>query len=89
VSRIGAILAGSAAALSTMAMWNTHRARKVERENPPVGRFVTVDGRLHYIEKGEGSPPVVLIHGNVVTADDFDLSGLLDLAAERLCPFAA
>jgi pimeloyl-ACP methyl ester carboxylesterase len=84
VSRIGAILAGSAAALAAMALWNTYRARKVEREHPPAGRFVTVDGiRLHYIEKGEGSPPVVLIHGNVVTAEDFDLSGVLDLAAER------
>jgi len=67
-----------------MALWNTYRARKVERENPPAGRFVTVDGiRLHYIEKGAGSPPVILIHGNVVTAEDFDLSGLLDLVAER------
>jgi pimeloyl-ACP methyl ester carboxylesterase len=67
-----------------MALWNTYRARKVEREHPPVGRFVTVDGvRLHYVERGEGSPPVVLIHGNVVTAEDFDLSGVLDLAAER------
>jgi pimeloyl-ACP methyl ester carboxylesterase len=80
----GAILAGAAAALAAMALWNTYRARKVEREHPPAGRFVTVDGvRLHYVEKGEGSPPVVLIHGNVVTAEDFDLSGVLDLAAER------
>ncbi|HZU87947.1 MAG TPA: alpha/beta hydrolase, partial [Stellaceae bacterium] len=56
----------------------------MEREHPPAGRFVTVDGvRLHYVEKGEGAPPVVLIHGNVVTAEDFDLSGVLDLAVER------
>ena len=81
VLRTGAILAEAAAA---MALWNTYRARKVEREHPPTGRFVTIDDvRLHYIEKGEGSPPVVLIHGNVVTAEDFALSGVLDLTAEQ------
>jgi hypothetical protein len=53
-----------------MALYNTYRARKEERDHPPAGRFITVDGvRLHYLEKGEG-PPVVLIHGNVVTAQD-------------------
>jgi pimeloyl-ACP methyl ester carboxylesterase len=82
-SRNGKVLAGSAAAIAAMALWNTYRARKVEREHPPRGRFVTVDGgRLHYLERGEGRP-VVFLHGNVVTAEDFELSGLLDLAAER------
>ena len=33
-------------------------------------------------EKGEG-PPVVLLHGNVVTAEDFQTSGVLDLLARR------
>lgn len=76
-------LAGFAAALAATAVWNTHQARKAEREHPPRGRFVTVDGiRLHYLEKGAGRP-LVLVHGNVVTAEDFALSGLLDLAAER------
>jgi pimeloyl-ACP methyl ester carboxylesterase len=41
--------------------WNT--ARKVERFLPPTGKFVEVDGaRLHYVEKGDG-PPVVMVHG--------------------------
>jgi pimeloyl-ACP methyl ester carboxylesterase len=81
--RTGIILAGSAAAVTAMALWNTYRARKVEREHPPRGRFVTVDGvRLHYLERG-GGRPVVFLHGNVVTAKDFELSGLLDLGAER------
>jgi pimeloyl-ACP methyl ester carboxylesterase len=84
LSRTGKILAGSAAALAAAAVWNVYRARKVEREHPPVGRFVTVDGvRLHYIEKGQGGPPVVLIHGNVVTAEDFALSGVLDRVAAQ------
>ena len=83
-SRNGAVLAGSAAAaMAGMALWNTYRAGKVEREHPPRGQFVTVDGtRLHYLEKGRGRP-VVFLHGNVVTAEDCDLSGLLDLASER------
>ena len=89
-SRNGAVLAGSvAAAMAGMALWNTYRARKVEREHPPRGRFVTVDGvRLHYLERGSGRP-VVFLHGNVVTAEDFELSGLLDLAAERQCHVVA
>lgn len=41
--------------------WKT--ARKVEAFLPPLGKFVEVDGaRLHYVEKGDG-PPVVMIHG--------------------------
>ena len=82
-SRTSAIFIATAATLAAMTAYNVYRARKVEREHPPTGRFVTVDGvRLHYIEKGEG-PPVVLLHGNVVTAEDFETSGVLDLLAKR------
>jgi pimeloyl-ACP methyl ester carboxylesterase len=81
-SAIG-ILASAAATIAAMTVYNVYRARKAEREHPPAGQFVTVDGvRLHYIEKGEG-PPVVLLHGNVVTAEDFDTSGVLDLVTKR------
>ena len=82
-SRLGAALAASAAALAAAAVYNAYRAREAERGHPPAGRFVTVDGvRLHYLEWGEG-PPVVLLHGNVVTADDFELSGIPRLLAGR------
>ena len=82
-SRTKTILAVSAAALAASAVYNIYRTRKVERDHPPSGRFITVDGiRLHYIEKGEG-PPVVLIHGNVVTAEDFVLSGVFDRVARN------
>jgi len=82
-SRTGAILGGVAATLAAAAVANTVLARRAERRNPPMGRFVEVDGvRLHYLEKGEG-PPVVLIHGNVITAEDFAHSGLLDRLAAR------
>ena len=82
-SRSGVILGITAAALAATALFNVYHARRVERRNPPRGRFIDVDGvRLHYLEQGEG-PPVVLLHGNVVTAEDFAYSGVLDLAAER------
>ena len=81
--RTGTILGLSAAALAGAALFNTYRARKAERDHPPAGRFVTVDGvRLHYLERGEG-PPVVLIHGNVVTAEDWVWSGVFDRVTKR------
>ena len=82
-SSASAMFLATAASLGAITAYNIYRARKAEREHPPTGRFVTADGvRLHYIEKGEG-PPVVLLHGNVVTAEDFQTSGVLDLLARR------
>lgn len=82
-SRASAILVATAATLGAMTAYNVYRARKAEREHPPTGRFVTVNGvKLHYLERGEG-PPVVLLHGNVVTAEDFRTSGVLNLLAGR------
>jgi pimeloyl-ACP methyl ester carboxylesterase len=67
--------------LSAAALVVRNRTRRAERLNPPAGRFVHVDGvRLHYVERGEGLP-VVLLHGNGTMVQDFDLSGVLDLAA--------
>jgi pimeloyl-ACP methyl ester carboxylesterase len=77
----GALLAGLGLAASYLFV--RARSRQAEAENPPRGRFVTVDGvRLHYIERGQG-PTLVLIHGNGVLAQDFEASGLLDRAAEH------
>jgi pimeloyl-ACP methyl ester carboxylesterase len=82
-SRASASFVATAASLAAITAYNIYSARKAEREHPPTGRFVTADGvRLHYIEKGEG-PPVVLFHGNAVTAEDFQTSGVLDLLARR------
>lgn len=81
--RAGAILGAAAVALAAAAVHNVRRARRAERENPARGRFVAVDGvRLHLLEKGAG-PPVVLIHGNVVTAEDFAVSGVMDRLARH------
>jgi pimeloyl-ACP methyl ester carboxylesterase len=42
-----------------------------------------VDGvRLHYVERGEGEP-LVLLHGNGSMIQDFETSGLIDMAAEN------
>ncbi|HJS85881.1 MAG TPA: alpha/beta hydrolase [Acetobacteraceae bacterium] len=77
-SGIAAALAG-AAALGALALVNHLLARRAERRHPPRGAFMEVDGvRLHYSDRGEGSP-VVLIHGNAVTGDDWNTSGVAEL----------
>lgn len=76
-----AISAAALAALAASAFVNHRLARKAERDNPPMGRFVEVDGvRLHYLEQGEGEP-LVLLHGNGSMIQDFVSSGLMDMAA--------
>jgi pimeloyl-ACP methyl ester carboxylesterase len=69
------------AALALTALVNYRLAKKAERENPPLGRFVDLDGvRLHFVERGEGEP-LVLLHGNGSMLQDFESSGLIDMAA--------
>ena len=75
----GAVTIG---ALAVSALVNRHFAKKAERENPPAGQFIEVDGvRLHYVERGEGEP-LVLLHGNGSMIQDFEASGLVDMAAK-------
>lgn len=70
------------AALAVAALVNRQVARRAERRNPPQGRFLEIDGvRLHYVERGEGEP-LVLLHGNGSMIQDFESSGLLDEAAK-------
>jgi pimeloyl-ACP methyl ester carboxylesterase len=46
----------------------------VEHRNPPIGKFLAIDGiRLHYFERGSG-PAVVYLHGNATMLQDFCLS---------------
>jgi pimeloyl-ACP methyl ester carboxylesterase len=69
-------------AFTAIALVNRHLAKKAEHDNPPTGRFLEVNGvRLHYVERGSGEP-LVLLHGNGSMIDDFDCSGLIDLAAK-------
>src|SRR4029079_12120316 len=66
--------------------------KKPDHDHPPAGQFLDVDGvRLHYVERGSGEPLVllhgngmlVLLHGNGMMIQDFESSGLVDLAAEN------
>lgn len=69
--------------LAATAVVNHQLARRAERHNPPVGRFIDVDSvRLHYLERGEG-PPLVLLHGNGSMIHDFLSSGLVGMAARQ------
>jgi pimeloyl-ACP methyl ester carboxylesterase len=78
-NRAGWLLAGGALVAAALAV--RLRTQRSERENPPLGRFIEVDGvRLHYLERGEG-PPLVLLHGNGSMLQDFAISGLIEQAA--------
>jgi pimeloyl-ACP methyl ester carboxylesterase len=69
------------AAAALGGFWAYRCRRSLGRDHPPIGRFIEVGGiRLHYIDRGEGVP-VVLLHGNGATVEDFTTSGLVDLAS--------
>lgn len=73
----------SLGALGAAAMVVRNKTRKAERMHPPIGQFIEVDGvRLHYFERGQGQP-LVLLHGNGAMAQDFDISGLVDLVSHH------
>jgi pimeloyl-ACP methyl ester carboxylesterase len=63
-----------------LSLYSVVGAARAERDFPPLGRFVEVDGlRLHYLEQGRGRP-IVLIHGAS--------SNLRDFAASIMAPLA-
>ena len=65
-----------AVAVGALASANYAAARRAERRHPPEGSFIEINGvRLHYSDRGTGRP-VVLIHGNAVTGDDYNTSVL-------------
>ena len=64
--------------LVVSALVNRFIAKRAERNNPPIGKFVDVGAlRLHYIEQGDGEP-LVLLHGNSGMIQDFTSSGLVE-----------
>ena len=78
-----AVAACVAAAGAAAALLNRWLARRAERRNPPIGQFVTVQGVcLHYVDRGSGTP-LVLLHGNGSMIEDYKSSGLLDAAATQ------
>src|ERR1700675_4555596 len=73
--------AATVGALAISALVNRHLAKNAENNNPPAGQFLEVNGvRLHYVERGSGTP-LVLLHGNGSMIQDFESSGLIDLTA--------
>jgi pimeloyl-ACP methyl ester carboxylesterase len=65
--------------LGSLAVVNQIVARWAERKHPSKGSFIVVDGvRLHYSDRGVGRP-IVLIHGDAVTGDDWNTSGVAEL----------
>ena len=85
--RLSAIAAASAAAMVGLALRNRRLALRAERRHPPVGRLARLGGvGLHWIDTDPGGrrtngPPVVLLHGNLVTLEDWIASGVLDRLA--------
>jgi pimeloyl-ACP methyl ester carboxylesterase len=80
---VAAGVAAAVAALTISALVNHAVAKNAERNNPPIGKFIEVGGvLLHYIERGQGEP-LVLLHGNGSMIQDFSSSGLLDKAARK------
>lgn len=60
---IPAFLAGAAALIAGLAIFSHVAARRIERDVPADGLFVSVDGtRVHYTDHGHG-PAIVMIHG--------------------------
>lgn len=76
-------VAGAATLMAGAALINRQLAQKAQRDNPPQGRFIEINGvQLHYVERGSGRP-LVLFHGNGSMIQDFQSSGLIDRAAEN------
>src|SRR5690348_9833035 len=74
--------AATVGALAILALINRRLAKNAEKDNPPAGRFLEVNGvRLHYVERGSGAP-LVLLHGTGSMIQDFESSDLIDLAAK-------
>lgn len=66
-----------------LALWIRLQAKGAEKDFPPAGNFIDIDGiRLHYVEQGSG-PAVLLVHGNGAVSGDFVGCGLMQELAKR------
>lgn len=74
-------LAAAGATLAFGAALTRSETAAIARRHTARGRFVSIGAtRLHVLETGNG-PPVLLVHGNAVTAEDWRLSGVFDALA--------
>jgi pimeloyl-ACP methyl ester carboxylesterase len=77
-------VAAATAGLVASAVYVREETSRAEREYPPTGKFMTVEGvRLHFIDTGGSDPVLVLLHGNGAMITDMEISGLVDEAAKR------
>jgi pimeloyl-ACP methyl ester carboxylesterase len=83
-SRAARAAAAGAVALAAAALQVRADTRRAERDHPPQGRFIHAGGvRLHAFDSGSDRPPVVLLHGNAVTAEDWLASGVFGALARH------
>jgi pimeloyl-ACP methyl ester carboxylesterase len=69
--KILTLAAVTAIGTAALAFTNERAAKQAERDHPPIGKHVEVEGvRLHYVRQGSG-PPVVLLHGNPGSIEDW------------------
>ena len=72
--RITILLAILAVLMVTLWIYGEWKTNQAEKEYPPVGHFVTVDGvPMHYVRQGSGQT-VVMIHGSDGLLQDFTLT---------------
>src|SRR5688572_1495824 len=83
MGEISSFVAFSILVTAALALLVYGTAKAVEYRNPPIGKFLEIDGvRLHYFERGSGSP-VVFLHGNATMLQDFSLSEAFASAAKQ------
>jgi pimeloyl-ACP methyl ester carboxylesterase len=76
-------LGAGALALAGAALFNGTKAKRVERDNPPRGDAIEVDGvTLHHVDSRTPGPTVVLLHGNGTTLEDWFACGLFQQLSE-------
>ena len=82
--RRGLVVAGvTLTALASTAAWVAQRAQSARSQNPPAGNVVNVDDtQVHYLERGHGTP-LVLLHGHTLRLEDFVASGLVERLARN------
>jgi hypothetical protein len=68
--------------LAAAAAVNRYLANKAERDNPPVGRFLDVNGVAASLRRTWHGDAVVLLHGNGSMIQISNPGGLIDLAAK-------
>jgi pimeloyl-ACP methyl ester carboxylesterase len=81
---LGSLMGGAALTVAGglgLSYYSDRLARDAERQVPPDGRYIRVDGaRLHYVDKGTG-PAIVMVYGLAGQLRNFGY-GMLDILAK-------